>query len=263
MFTEDDKKLILRLLSSLFIGIAFSFAFNGLDEFRIYWIAGHVFGLGVVLVLCYKIESIENNYKNFAVKNGFKLLIPGQYEEKVEKKFCWLKDFSYMMQEETSIDGFMWKKEDGIDCVFSIIYGEGFYTYYCCMLIGESLKLPDFFICPETLYKKIQIIFGAEDIAFADDKEFDAAFQVKGKDSEKIRNFFSPRIKKWFREHSYNCEGSKHGFMLVMPVDIRRTEYRLDKELFDKSQNLIKHAYELKNLFCDSKKEKLEKKILF
>lgn len=57
------------------------------------------------------------------------------------------------------------------------------------------LKLPSFFLFPETIASKIKVLFGGADINFPDSPRFSDKYILRGQDEARVRAIFSPALR--------------------------------------------------------------------
>lgn len=57
------------------------------------------------------------------------------------------------------------------------------------------LKLPSFFLFPETIFSKAKVLFGGADINFPDSPRFSDQFILRGQDEAAVRAIFSPALR--------------------------------------------------------------------
>jgi hypothetical protein len=71
-----------------------------------------------------------------------------------------------------------------------------------CVLSAPGLKLPHFFVRPETkLIDFLGKMFGGQDINFDEDPQFSKAFVLQGHDEEATRRLFDERVRRHFARY--------------------------------------------------------------
>jgi len=64
---------------------------------------------------------------------------------------------------------------------------------------SHKLKLPSFFMGPESFFHRIGDVFGLKDIDFDDQPEFSKSYLLKGNDETAIRSFFDLPLLRFFK----------------------------------------------------------------
>lgn len=77
----------------------------------------------------------------------------------------------------------------------------------------ERVKLPRFYLAPETFFHKIGQVFGLKDIDFERNPEFSKEYLLRGSDEEAVRKLFNPGVLHFFEKKNMDAyvqgEGSK------------------------------------------------------
>jgi len=81
--------------------------------------------------------------------------------------------------------------------------------------LDKGIKLPSFFIEPETLMDKLEGAMGEQDIDFVDDPEFSKKYRLQGKDETATIQLFSEKVRKLFVSHPGLCVEGADGVIMV------------------------------------------------
>lgn len=114
-------------------------------------------------------------------------------------------------------------KADGTDGVIISDYqyttGDGRNTSTCgqtvALLSYQKGDLPRFELRPETLFDKIEAVFGYQDIDFKESPSFSKLYLVRGPDEAAVRALFGLDLRRFFESHPGWCVDGRGPWLAV------------------------------------------------
>ena len=101
------------------------------------------------------------------------------------------------------------------------------YRQTVCVLEYGQLRLPAFFVRPETFLDPLGQLIGGQDFDFDDDPEFSRGFVLQGKNEARVRELFDRPARAWFVGHrgeSLRVEGLDSALVVLCPRSLEPHE---------------------------------------